>query len=142
MSPVLNEIWERLAESFYNLDRYYQHGLDMQVEFGKRATSGALAFISDKNLISARHYGIELDIEDSCASLAARVLRARTACPCPQDPEIQRQAGIFREIVLHLWPEPGDPVVVQLRSSARLALAHIAMLRTGAVNEAADAVAG
>ena len=114
----------------------------MQVEFGKSATTGALAFISDKNLISARHYGIELDIEDNCSALAARVVGTRTAPPCPQEADMQRQAGMFREIVLHLWPEPSDPVVVRLRSSARQALDHIALLRACAVSEASGAAAG
>lgn len=116
----------------------------MQVEFGKSVATCALAFISDKNLISARHYGIELDIEDSCATLAARVVQARSAfpCLCPQEAEMQRQAGMFREILLHLWPEPGDPVVVQLLGSARLALEHIALLRACPVNEPAGAAAG
>ncbi|RZA36231.1 MAG: hypothetical protein EOP92_06385 [Lysobacteraceae bacterium] len=132
---MLDKISERPAKSFYNLDRYYQPGLDMQVEFGKSATTDALAFISDKNLISARHYGIELDIEDSCTLLAATVVGAGMASPrpCPQDPELQRLAGMFREILLHLWPEPGDPAVVNLRMSARLALDHIASLRASAV---------
>jgi hypothetical protein len=116
----------------------------MQVEFGKSARSGALAFISDKNLISARHYCIELDIEDSCTTLAESVSQARTAPMrlCSQEAELQRQAAMFWEIVLHLWPEPSDPVVVHLRTSARLALDHLAMLRAYAVNAAADAVAG
>lgn len=89
-----------------------------------------LPFISDKNLISARRYGIELDIEEHCARLAASAMQPRQACRCEsfRDADMQAHARNCREILLHLWPEPDDPVVVGLRASARLALAHLEIL--------------
>lgn len=88
-----------------------------------------LPFIRDNNLISARRYGIELDIEESCASLAARAMQVQGVRSEPVlEPDMQAVAQGFRAILLHLWPEPDDPVIIGLRTSARLALAHIEIL--------------
>lgn len=78
---------------------------------GAPGSTSKLHLISDRNLISARYHGIELDIEDACGVL---------------DPSAQ--AGVLREILLHLWPEPDDPVVLDLLASARRALDRLASL--------------
>lgn len=88
-----------------------------------------LPFISDKNLISARRYDIELDIEERCARLAAGAMQAQRGRREPVlETDMQAQAQVFRAILLHLWPDPEDPVIAGLRTSARLALAHIEIL--------------
>lgn len=68
-------------------------------------SASKLHLISDRNLISARYHGIELDIEEG---------------------DVHAQARVLREILLHPWPEPADPVVVDLLASARRVLDHIA----------------
>jgi hypothetical protein len=78
---------------------------------GVPGATSKLHLISDRNLISARYHGIELDIEDACAVL---------------DPDAH--TGLLREILLHLWPEPDDPVVLDLLASARRALDRLASL--------------
>lgn len=101
-----------------------------RIDVEETDSMSTLPFISNKNLISARRYGIELDIEDSCAALAARAMGAQQ--PGPADPvreaDLEAHARTFRAILLHLWPEPADPVVAGMRASARLALAHIEIL--------------
>ena len=90
----------------------------------------ALHFITDENLISARSYGVELDIEEACATLASWIeldekLFSQTI---HLDAILSRHAKVFREILLHLWPQPEDPVVMELLASTRLGLDHIETL--------------
>ena len=87
----------------------------------------ALHLITDENLISARCYGIELDIDEACAALASWVeLEEMLYCQTVhRDAVLLRQTKIFREILLHLWPQPEDPVVMELLASTRLGLDHI-----------------
>ena len=90
----------------------------------------ALHLITDENLISARSYGVELDIEEACATLASWMelddkLFFQTS---DLDAILLCHARMFREILLHLWPQAEDPVVMELLASTRLGLDHIETL--------------
>lgn len=90
----------------------------------------ALHRITDANLISARCYGLELDLDGACDVLASRVRRGGRMRwnAAEEQRELFRQERMFRAIITHAWPEPGDPVVVELCAQARLGLAHVDML--------------
>ncbi|MBQ5964623.1 hypothetical protein [Massilia sp. ZL223] len=90
----------------------------------------ALHRITDANLISARCYGIELDLDGPCEQLASRVRRGSRMAwnAADEQRELFRQERMFRAIILHAWPEPDDPVVLELRAQARLGLAHVDLL--------------
>jgi hypothetical protein len=96
----------------------WQHDRPDHPDADRPGFTSKLHLISDRNLISARYHGIELDIEDACAVL-----------------DLGAQTSAFREILLHSWPEPQDPVVVALLASARRALGHIASLDGPSITE-------
>ena len=87
----------------------------------------ALHLITDENLISARCYGVEFDIEEACTLLAAWIeLEEMLFFQLKHlDAILLRQTKLFRGILLHLWPRPEDPVVIELLASTRQGLDHI-----------------
>lgn len=93
----------------------------------------ALHLITDENLISARCYGVELDIEEDCALLASWLEQKEmpVSQAAHQHAILLRQARVFRDILLHLWPQPEDPVVKELLASARRGLDHVDALTPG-----------
>ncbi|MBQ5948435.1 hypothetical protein [Massilia sp. ST3] len=80
--------------------------------------------ITDANLISARCYGIELDVEGTCETLASRLGREKRPL-LAELADLLRHEKMFRAIVLHAWPDPRDPAVVELQAQARRGLAQV-----------------
>lgn len=80
--------------------------------------------ITDANLISARCYGIALDAEEACERLASRLAREKRPL-LAELADLLRHEKIFRAIILHAWPEPRDPAVVELCAHARRGLAQL-----------------
>lgn len=78
-----------------------------------------LHHISTTNLISARCYGIEIDIDDVCAMLMTH----RDGVDDGAD--FRRYETLLLAVLVHAWPLPDDPVVVALRNSAKRALKAI-----------------
>jgi hypothetical protein len=80
-------------------------------------TDTALHLIDEANLISARRYGIELDLESLWG----------TSLPGPDavlDPGVltARMRALDEQllgVLVHAWPAPRDPVVIALRSQAK-----------------------
>jgi hypothetical protein len=87
-----------------------------------------LYHIVDANLISARMYGIDLDVEGSCASFE-RYLEGRMpgkgAAGDGWRSRLRQFEDIFLGVLLHAWPDPGDPVVGALLDQARAGLARL-----------------
>jgi len=80
--------------------------------------------ISTTNLISARSYGIEIEIESLCHGLEE--LERHTGPPigaAAMESVLCACEATLREVVVHAWPLPSDPVVVALRDRAHAGLA-------------------
>lgn len=82
-------------------------------------TDTALHLIEEANLISARSYGIELDLEELWRKVAGPNLESDRAAP----PEVFERRmheldNRLRDVLVHAWPNPLDPVVLALRYEA------------------------
>lgn len=89
-----------------------------------------LELISDANLISARQHGVELNVEAICAVLdeaihAAVSDRQNCSASAAQLPDYER---LLRDVIVHAWPAPSDPVVIALRDQAQKGLASLTRL--------------
>ena len=82
-------------------------------------TDTALHLIEEANLISARSYGIALDLEGLWReSLAAMSVSEPAAPPEVQEPRMRELDNRLRDVLVHAWPQPLDPVVLALRYEA------------------------
>jgi hypothetical protein len=87
-----------------------------------------LYHIVDANLISARLYGIDLDVEGSCASFERDVegrMPDKGAAGEPWRAKLRQFEDTFLGVLLHAWPDPRDPVVTALLEQARIGLARL-----------------
>jgi hypothetical protein len=85
-----------------------------------------LYHIVDANLISARMYGIDLDVEDNCASFERYVEGSdKGTAGDGWRSRLRQFEDIFLGVLLHAWPDPGDPVVGALLAQARAGLARL-----------------
>jgi len=93
--------------------------------------------ITTTNLISARSYGIEIEIESLCHGLE-EIERGKglPICSTAMESVLYAYEATLREVVVHAWPLPSDPVVVALRDRARAGLAclHRVTRRASALN--------
>jgi hypothetical protein len=87
-----------------------------------------LHHIVDANLISARLYGIDLDVEGSRASFERYVegrLLDKGAAGDGWRARLRQFEDTFLGVLLHAWPDPRDPVVTALLDQARTGLARL-----------------
>lgn len=80
--------------------------------------------ITDANLISARSYGIEIEIEAMCDWLEE--VDRRDDLPIWSEAMksmLCKFEATLSDVVVHAWPVPADPVVVALCAWAHAALA-------------------
>ena len=86
-----------------------------------------LHLISNKNLISALHYGIDLHIEEPWDALveAKNSTSGQTVgATITNDLTASLQRNLV-DIILHLWPDPLDPVIVELVALSKQLFAKI-----------------
>lgn len=74
-------------------------------------TDTALHLIDDANLISARRYGIELDLE---GMWQAWRLSMHEASPAQARERSHALDTRLIDVLAHAWPNPRDPVVIAL----------------------------
>ena len=80
--------------------------------------------ITTSNLISARSYGIEIEIESLCDELEEMEGReGLPISPAAMESMLYEYETTLRAVVVHAWPLPSDPVVVALRLRAHAGLA-------------------
>jgi hypothetical protein len=87
-----------------------------------------LYHIVDANLISARLYGIDLDVEGNCASFERYVegrMPDKAAAGDWWRSRLRQFEDTFLGVLLHAWPDPRDPVVTALLAQARIGLARL-----------------
>lgn len=75
--------------------------------------------ITDINLISARSYGIQIEIESLCDRLAEMDRGERwPRWSAAMQSTLEQDEATLRDVVVHAWPMPCDPVVLALRALA------------------------
>lgn len=90
----------------------------------------SLERITDKNLISARSHGVEIEIESMCEWLEA--MDRHEGLPIwsgAMESMLHSYQASLREVVMHAWPMPSDPVVVALCAWAHAGLECFNRLR-------------
>jgi len=79
-------------------------------------------YIQDANLISARFHAIDLDVEALCGELAALLNapaeKADAALQKVWMAKAEKLEDRLTEVLIHVWPNPMDPVVLSLRALA------------------------
>lgn len=82
--------------------------------------------IQDANLISARFYAIDLEVETLCgellALLEALLLAADATLARLWIAAVDTLEDRLTTLLVHVWPSPMDPVVVGLRAEASMML--------------------
>lgn len=81
-----------------------------------------LYYIQDANLISARINAIDLDVDQLCSELMAMLRsmceKADAALNRMWLAEVEKLEERLMSVLIHVWPSPKDPVVVELRAEA------------------------
>jgi len=99
----------------------------------------SLECITDTNLISARSYGIEIEIESLCNGLEE--MERHEGAPMSSaavESMLREYEATLRDVVVHAWPLPSDPVVVALRERAKAGLACLHRVTRRARDSAPD----
>ena len=82
-------------------------------------TDTALHLIEETNLISARSYEIALDLEGLWRDMVgATHASGLAAAPDVLERRMRELDNRLREVLVHAWPNPLDPVVLALRYEA------------------------
>ena len=81
-----------------------------------------LYYIQDANLISARVNAIDLEVDQLCGELMTMLRsmceKADLAWNKMWLAEVAKLEERLMSVLIHVWPSPKDPVVIELRAEA------------------------
>ena len=93
-----------------------------------------LYYIQDDNLISARINAIDLEVDQRCGELMAMLRAMRGKADAAWNrmwlAEVEKLEECLMSVLIHVWPSPTDPVVIELRAAASSVIDQASRLKT------------